>query len=326
MLKMIKAILLATVISIGLVGCTVADLAQEPTNLEVDEPEVVEVVEEIATIPSSVYENEDCGFVLSFPERWGGVDEEVIPSEGSTALNIVLTSKKDPTLTMTILAVRGDHSRYTTPIGGTDECVLYVDEAKEDMELQKITNTFAVVDGDLAEYSNEKADFSFKYPKTMHLNVATYYDENPAVYVSFGDEANLQGYIMDRFSFAVYNANYNEWMENNAEGPWVKKGNACEEDLPGFKTVFGCEDISMGKNSYFAVTNLGDIGMSKYYHYEKEGAEYPSLVLRVDMYTEDYDTGQDFNEFTTQFKSGELTPQQLKRIELADSILETLIF
>lgn len=318
MLKTIKAIFLATVISISLVGCAAADLSQEPTNLET-KPEPTRQT-------SLVYENEDCGFVLSFPEKWGEVKEVIRESDGSTATYFDLTSQKDPELTMTVLAVRGDHSRYTTPIGATDKCVLYVDEAEEDEAIKAITNTFAVVNGDLAKYSNEVADFSFEYPKEMHLNVNNYYNEEPAVYVSLGDTLNPRGYLIDQFYFRVYGENYNKWMEDNAMGPWVKVGNACEEDLPGTKLAFGCEDPEMGLNSHFRVTNLGDIGISKYYHYEKKGVDYPSLAMRVEMWTDDYVEAADSADITALFESGELTPQQLERIAQADEILKTLNF
>lgn len=330
MLKTIKAILLATVISIGVVGCTAAELAEEPTNLEevaeMTEEEVVEETTPEKVLVTSVYENEDCGFVMSFPENWGEVTEVIRESDGSTATYFDLTSQKDSALTMTVLAVRGDHSRYTTPVGVTETCMLYVDEAEEDEAIRSITDTFAVVNGDLAKYSNEVADFSFEYPKEMHLAVSNEIEDEPSVSVGLGWEYNQNGYLLHTAYFVVYPENYNKWMEENANFPWVEHGDACEEELPGTKLAFGCEDLAMGISSHFRIQNLGDLGLRKYYHYERKGVTYPSLEVFVDMWTDDYVEAADSENITELFKSGELTPQQLEKIALVDSILETLNF
>lgn len=328
-MKILKAISLATLISIGLVGCAAADLTED-TPVVTDEPEVV--AEEAANINAAedsylVYENETCGFVLSLPNGrdWMGAEEVVRPSEESTAIYFDIKSTKDPDKKFTILAVRGDHSRYTTPIGATDECVLYVDEAEDNPEIKSITDTFAVVDGSLAEYSNEKANISFKYPKQMHLSASSYFDEEPALYIQLGDESNNQGYIMDTYSFIVFSGDYNDIMEGFG-GPYVPHGNACEEELMGFKKVINCAEDANGATTYFALTNFGDLGIGKYYFYEREDENYPFLQFDVSMWTSDFNYLSDFDKIAEHFEIGELMPQQQERINMADSILETLKF
>lgn len=123
-------------------------------------------------------------------------------------------------------------------------------------------------------------------------------------------------------------ANYNEWMAENWDGPYFNLENACAVEKPFAGEAFECQTEG-NITSYLMAENMGDIILIKNYYIKTPNPDWPVAEVRVELMTEDFlnaYTKISNNDIKLAYEEIGLTAEQKERIAIADKIIASLKF
>lgn len=185
-------------------------------------------------------------------------------------------------------------------------------ETEEAAEMKTLTNT--------------SANFSLEYPEDMHMDVNTMPWNEPIIIVEFGNEYYETGALKRLILIRAERDDYEEYMAENADGPYFPTKNACEDET--FAGVaFDCKEISKTVTRYKMVERMGDIGLVQKYYIENPDSNWPVLEMKVDLLTDDFldqFSAFEYDNMEQAFRDGPITPQQQERLDVFEAMYDSL--
>ncbi len=205
-----------------------------------------------------------------------------------------------------------------TPADETTPIVEDIQEEETDVE-EDLTED---EESETSAYEGTSIPLKFEYPSNMHIETSDSEIQNGAYYITLGEEYTESGYLLPLIRIEIEKDDHSEAM-GEINGPNRAIINKCEDE-DWADTVWNCK-TDKEWTSYFSMVRMGDIGFEKVYLMENEVEGWSIVEVRLDLLTDDLVAGFEDAESILEFvKDYELDEEQLRRIELTDTLVESL--
>jgi hypothetical protein len=178
------------------------------------------------------------------------------------------------------------------------------------------------------ELDLDAAKVSMQVPKHFHMEIRRKPNKEPRVYALFGEDYLSNGALDPIIRFTFENKEYEEFMAEEWDAPYFPLENACDKGESPLGEISGCKEEPGGITSYYLTDKMGDIGIAKKYYFERENSDWPQAEVWVDLYTEDFKNklGENptYEEMKATFDESQLTPEQKRRVQMAEEIIKSI--